>query len=353
MRYLTAVDVIDLTRELCTIPSITGNEADVVDRVASLLTKLGLDVQRQRVPDAKAGDVKGRDNLLATVKGRAPDVLLTTHLDTVPPFIAPRIESVNGVDTLFGRGVIDAKGIASSMLCAAERILARGEERVGLLFVVGEETNSDGAKYAANGFVPKIKAFIDGEPTDNVLVHAMKGVLAFELHVDGKAAHSAYPEAGHSAVHQLLADLAKLTGEPWPHDDKVGQTTLNVGVVNGGVAPNVLAPFADAICVMRTTKDADMLEQRIRALLSPSTQMAVRTKSSPQFLRTLPGVETKAVAFGSDVPHLSPLVPSSESGALLVGPGSILDAHTDRERITVADLRASVDAYEKLALQLL
>jgi acetylornithine deacetylase len=342
------VDVVDLTRELCEIPSITNDEAAVVDDVATRLKKMGLVVSRQRV-----GDPAGRENLLATVDrsgaGRAPDVLLTTHLDTVPPYIAPRIEG----EWMIGRGVIDAKGIAASMLCALERLLAQGEERVGVLFLVGEETNSDGAKAAADGFAPHVRYFINGEPTDGVLVRAMKGVLAFELHVDGKAAHSAYPEAGHSAVHQLLTDLARLKDEPWPHDDDVGQTTLNIGVVHGGVAPNVLAPAADAVCVMRTTADADALEARIRSLLSPTTQMVVRTKSSPQQLFT-PGTDpTCVVAFGSDVPHLTPLVGAAERGAILTGPGSILDAHTSHERIKLTDLRASVDAYESLTRRLL
>lgn len=342
--YGLRVDVVDLTRALCEIPSITNDEAVVVDDVGARLVKMGLRVTRQQV-----GEPTGRQNLLATVGGRAPEVLLTTHLDTVPPFIAPRIEG----DLLFGRGVIDAKGIAASMLCALERLLAHGEERVGVLFVVGEETNSDGAKAAAHGFAPPVRYFVDGEPTDGVLVRAMKGVLAFELHADGKAAHSAYPEAGHSAVHQLLADLGRLQGEPWPDDADVGRTTLNIGLVSGGVAPNVLAPFADAVCVMRTTADADRLEARIRALLSPTTKMTVRTKSSPQRLHTPPGDPTCVVAFGSDVPHLTPLVGRAESGAVLVGPGSILDAHTSREHIKLGDLRRSVDDYEALARRLL
>ncbi len=338
------MDVIDLALRLCSIPSITEDEAAVVDVVGSLLTRMGLLVTRQRV-----GERVGRDNLLATVGAQPPDILLTTHLDTVPPFIAPISDGV----TLKGRGVIDAKGIAAAMMCALERLLAAGEQRVGVLFVVGEETNSDGAKAAASGFAPQVSAFINGEPTDNVMVRAMKGVLAFELRTTGVAAHSAYPEAGHSAVHQLLTDLFHLQHEAWPMDADVGATTLNVGVLRGGVAPNVLAPAAEAVCVMRTTSDAGGLETRVRALLSPTTQMSVRTKSSPQRLLTLPGDATKVVAFGSDVPHLTPLVRPGVGGAMLVGPGSILDAHTSHEHVAIADLRASVDAYTALASRLL
>ena len=345
-------DVVDLTEALCAIPSITGAEAAVVDEVSSRLRAMGAQVSLQRVAH-EGGPCVGRDNLLAVCGEGPPDVLLTTHLDTVPPFIAPRIVNEGGVARLVGRGVIDAKGIAASMMCAWQRLLAKGETRVGLLFVVGEETNSDGAKAAAEGFAPRVRYFINGEPTDNVLVRAMKGVLAFDLEVEGKAAHSAYPAAGKSAVHQLITDLARLQSEAWHDDEDLGETTLNVGQIEGGVAPNVLAPHARAVCVMRATTDADALEQRIRALLSPSTSMSVRTKSGPQRLVTLPGQPTQVVAFGSDVPHLSPLVGAADRGALLVGPGSILDAHTSREGISLAQLRASVALYQQLCHRLL
>jgi acetylornithine deacetylase len=346
------IDVVDLTIDLCAIPSITGDEAAVVDDVAARLRRLGATVKTQRVPDASRGDVAGRDNLLALSGAGPPELLLTTHLDTVPPFLPPRRErGADGSERLVGRGVIDAKGIAAAMIAAWERLLAAGETRVGLLFVVGEETNSDGAKAAAQGFAPDVAYFVDGEPTDGVLVRAMKGVLAFELDVIGKAAHSAYPEAGKNALHQLIADLHRLQSEPWHDDPDLGPTTLNVGVVAGGVAPNVLAPHAQALCVMRTTADAELLEARIQSLLSAGTAMKVRTRSGPQRLVTLPGEETKVVAFGSDVPHLAPL--ASRGGALLVGPGSILDAHTSHEGVAVADLRRAVDMYEALCRRLL
>jgi acetylornithine deacetylase len=337
------IDVVGLTQDLCSIPSVTLEEAAVVDDVATRLKKLGATISTQRV-----GDIVGRDNLLAVSGEGPPELLLTTHLDTVPPFLPPKLVKDERGDRLVGRGVIDAKGIAAAMICAWERLLAQGETRVGLMFVVGEETNSDGAKAAAHGFAPHVKYFINGEPTDGVLVRAMKGVIAFELEVEGKAAHSAYPEAGKSALHQLIADLHRLQMEPWHDDPDLGRTTLNVGVVKGGVAPNVLAPHAEAVCVLRTTANADALEAHIRSLLSPSTKMTVRTKSGPQRLVTLPGEETKVVAFGSDVPHLSGL-----GGPLLVGPGSILDAHTSHEGVLVDDLKKSVSHYEALCRRLL
>lgn len=338
------LDVVDLTTALCTIPSITGEEADVVDDVAARLKRLGMSVSRQHV----AGPA-GRDNLVAVSGDAPPEVLLTTHLDTVPPYFAPTIAVEDGVEWMKGRGVVDAKGIAAAMICSMQRLLQRGETRVGLMFVVGEETNSDGAILASKtGFAPKVKYFIDGEPTDSLLVSAMKGVLAFEMHVEGKAAHSAYPHAGHSALHQLLDDVERLRKEPWHDDPELGPTTLNVGVLEGGVAPNVLAPRATARCVMRTTSDVDKLLARLRGLLSPSTKLEVKTASSPQRLHTVEGEKTCVVAFGSDVPHLSPI-----GRPLLVGPGSILDAHTSHERVRTADLRGAVDAYDRLATSLL
>jgi acetylornithine deacetylase len=344
------LDVVELTQALCTIPSITGDEADVVDDIATRLRALGAAVTLQHVAFEGKRAV-GRDNLLAVSGGCTPELLLTTHVDTVPPFIPPRVQG----ERLIGRGVIDAKGIAASMMCAWQRLIAAGETRVGLLFLVGEETHSDGAKAAAAGFAPRVRYLINGEPTDGLLVRAMKGVLAFQLDVEGKAAHSAYPAAGKSAVHQLIADLSRLQSEAWHDDADLGETTLNVGQIEGGVAPNVLAPHARAVCVMRPTTDPDVLEQRIRALLSPTTSMTTRTKSGPQRLVTLDGEATQVAAFGSDVPHLTPLLGGvgAERGALLVGPGSILDAHTSSEGILLAELRASVDTYERLCGRLL
>jgi len=297
-------------------------------------------VKRQAV-----GDVPGRDNLLAVIPGTSPTLLLTTHLDTVPPHFDP-YRSDDG-EWLFGRGVCDAKGIAAAMVCAAFTLPESVKDKVGMLFVVGEETHSDGAKAAAQGFMPRVKYFIDGEPTDLRLVKAMKGVLGFQLSVKGKAAHSAYPDAGKSAIHHLLEDLKKLVDHPWPAEGDLGDTTLNVGVIQGGAAPNVLAPFAEASCLMRTATDADLLKERLLSLLSEGTQIDIRSTASPLRLFCPPGFETCVVAFGSDVPYLKPL-----GTPLLVGPGSILDAHTAHEKVRVDDLGKAQDLYRTLCIQL-
>ncbi len=350
-------DVIDLTIELCAIPSITENEADVVDHLDALLKKIGAHTSRQFVPGQSKQ--KGRDNILAVAdKGRPIDVVLTTHIDTVPPFYAPtRVVGDDGVERLVGRGVIDAKGIAASMIVAWQRLLhsnAATGQNVGLLFVVGEETSSDGAKQAAaSGFCPAVTYFIDGEPTDGKLCTAMKGVLAFDLAVKGKAGHSAYPAAGHSATHQLVNDLHRLQHHAWPITADFGETTLNVGHIAGGVAPNVIAAEASARIMMRPTDDPDAILQMVRSLLSETTSLSVLTKATPVRLHAVDGLDTCVVAFGSDVPHLMPVLGPKSGKPMLFGPGSILDAHTSHEQVATADLRAAADAYEAMCLRLL
>jgi len=353
-KHVPMLDVIDLTIDLCTIPSVTENEADVVDHLESLLKRLGAFTLRENV-----GGKTGRDNLLAIAeRGRPVDVLLTTHIDTVPPFYAPtRVVGDDGVERLVGRGVIDAKGIAASMIVAWQRLLARTDGlgvNVGVMFVVGEETSSDGAKQAAaSGFCPPVKFFIDGEPTDGRLCSAMKGVLAFELEVEGKAAHSAYPQAGYSATHHLINDLHRLTHADWPVTAEFGETTLNVGLIQGGVAPNVIAASAKAKIMMRPTAPPDEVLAQVRGLLHEKTKLSVLTKAAPVRLHTVSGEETCVVAFGSDVPHLMPVLGPRQGRPMLFGPGSILDAHTSHEQVAVADLRAAADAYERMCVRLL
>lgn len=325
------MNVIDLTLALCSIPSVTGEEQAVTNYVADILRQQGYEIKLQPVGN--------RHNLLALRPGIAPKILMTTHLDTVPPHIPPSLES--GI--LKGRGVCDAKGIMAAMICAAKNI-----PEVGLLFLVGEETNSEGAKAAAQGFAPQVSYFINGEPTDLKIASAMKGALAFGLEATGQTGHSAYPETGHSAIHQLSHDLNKLLTYDWPDTPQFGLTTLNIGKLEGGRAANVIADHAKALCVMRTTMNHLELEKQIAALLSPTTKLTILTASSPLLFEPINGFETCVVRFGSDVPHLK-----SIGTPILLGPGSILHAHTAQEQISVAELKQSVMIYEKLCRQLL
>lgn len=330
------LDVIALTKSLCDIESITGNEKAVVDFVAGLLSQHGFHVERQVLPYGE------RANLFAS-RSANPRVLMTTHLDTVPPHFPAR-ESEDK-EWLIGRGVCDAKGIAAAMICAACNLK---KEDVALLFVVGEETISDGAKHAAKALGRSFEFIIDGEPTDSKLASSMKGALVFELSVPGKSGHSAYPQSGHSATHQLIHDTQRLLDFAWPASPDFGETTINIGVVKGGQAPNVIA--ADAYCngVMRLACSVADAEKAFEQVIDKTTVLRVLSRSEPRKLRTVPGFDTCQVAFGCDIPHLEKLgVP------LLFGPGSILEAHTKDEKIRIADLREAVSGYERLCRSLL
>jgi len=323
------LDVVQLTNDLCAIESITGNEMSVCQYVAKLLESNGFTIAHQKLPN---GD---RANLYAH-RSSVPRILLTTHLDTVPPHI-PVTEDA---EWLFGRGVCDAKGIAAAMICAA---LSAKNDDVALLFVVGEETISDGAKWAAQLLNHHFDFIIDGEPTDLKLATSMKGALVFELSATGKAGHSAYAESGYSALHQLIADAQRIISFPWPNSPIFGQTTVNIGCMEGGVAPNVHAAQAQMNGVMRLSCSVDEAILNLQRLTNPQTTLKILSKSEPRKLYTVDGFETCQVAFGCDIPHLEKL-----GTPILFGPGSILDAHTSHERIRKKDLIEAAKAYEQM-----
>ncbi len=325
------LDVADLTCELVRIPSVSGSEADVVGAVDSLLRGRGWTTRRIPV-------TPGRDDLLATTDA-SPLVTLSTHLDTVPPFIPPRREG----GRIAGRGACDAKGIAAAMICAAERLRARGVS-VALLFVVGEETVHDGAA-AANPVATTSRVLINGEPTESRLAVGTKGALRVVVRTTGRAAHSAYPELGHSAVDDLVALLSRLPTVPLPSDPVLGPTTINVGLVSGGVAENVVAPFAEARMLVRLVTDVEAIAPRLRAWAEPVAALELESLVPPVRLRTVAGFDTVVVAYATDIPRLS-----RWGTPYLFGPGSVHVAHTDDEWIDVAELAAAVGAYERLAV---
>ncbi|MEM7402999.1 MAG: M20/M25/M40 family metallo-hydrolase [Myxococcota bacterium] len=329
-------DVVELTLQLCRIPSVTGQEAQVVRFVQQRLQQLGFNVAFQPV-----GHEQGRGNLLAHWPDCHPRILLTTHLDTVAPHFDPVV--ADDQQRLIGRGTCDAKGIAAAMMCAACRLLQRGQTDVGLLLLVGEETNSDGAKAAVHNFAPHVSYLIGGEPTELKLVQAMKGSVVFQLHCHGKAAHSAYPHMGHSALHDLVLDIQRLLCIDWPCHKELGDTTINVGLLQGGCAVNVLAAQAEAHGIVRCSVPAHQVVALLQQQLGAATQLQVKSMSDPLQLYCPAGFDSCVVAFGSDIPYLKQLGPS-----LLVGPGCIHDAHTDHEFVLVEHLHQAVKLYQKL-----
>lgn len=332
------MDVVDLTRELILIPSPTWEEGPVVDRVSQLLTASGWTVHRQQV-------TPGRDNLYATLDD--PEVVLSTHLDVVPPHLPVQEDD----EWLYGRGSCDAKGIAAAMIAAAERLRSEGERGVGLLFVVGEEDGSDGAQVAGELLEPRGRFLVNGEPTEGRLSIGQKGALRILLEADGVPAHSAYPEEGRSAVHLLLEALERIRAVPLPTDPILGECTLNVGLLQGGVAPNVLAPNASATLLVRTVQATESLREAFAdavAPVGPHLRLSFPLDIPAVRSDPLEGWEVVTVRYTSDLPLLA-----RWGQGYQLGPGTIRVAHTDGERIQKSELREAVDAYVRLCRQLL
>jgi len=330
-------DVVALARRLVDIPSVSGEEDDVARFVAALLADLGYQVE---VFEA----APGRPNVLATTT-RPPQVVLSTHLDTVPPYIAARVTD----GALCGRGACDAKGIVAAQIAAAERLRAEGIEELGLLLLVDEEVGSLGARAAnAHPRARECQWLINGEPTDNRLATASKGSLRLTLRTEGISAHSAYPEHGRSAVDALVDVLTDLRRTTWPSDPVLGDTTLNVGVIAGGTRPNVVPAEARAELQIRVVSDATVIERQLERTVAGRARVEYLSAVNPVRLATVPGFETCVVRFTTDIPNLT-----HWGTPLLVGPGSILDAHTEHERIDLTELAAGADAYVRLVRALL
>ena len=333
------LDVVDVALRLLGAESTSGAEGPAVDAVDALLTARGWRTARIAVGE-------GRDDVFAEAEGVPAEVVLSTHLDTVPPYIPPRLDG----GRLWGRGACDAKGIAAAMICAAERLRARSVP-VGLLFVVGEETAHDGA-HAADAaratLAPRVRALVNGEPTESTLATGTKGALRFQLRTIGRAAHSAYPHLGESATQRLAHLLVELEQVVLPHDAVLGATTINVGGLAGGVADNVIAPWAEARCMVRLVTDADAVRAALDAWLAPHVaagraELTYGSMVPPVRLTTVPGFRTDVVAFATDIPALT-----NWGTPYLFGPGSIHVAHTDGEYIELDELRAAVAAYEQI-----
>ena len=328
------VDPVSLAGRLIDIDSTTGREGEVAAMLAAYLRQRGYSVLEQPLKDK-------RSNVIAAVG--EPRVVLSTHFDCVPPFFPSRIDG----DRLYGRGACDAKGILAAQVAAAERLRATGETRVGLVFVAGEERGSDGA-VAANQIASQSKYLINGEPTDNRLGAATRGVFRVRLKATGRAAHTGYPQLGESAIEKLLDVLVAMRTATWPGDDLLGTTHYTVGLLSGGVAPNVVPPHADAEVFFRTVGSHDEVRRILRQVIAERVEIEEVIEVPPVRLQTLPGFKTGVFAYTTDIPLLS-----QWGTPLLLGPGSIHVAHTDQEHVSITELREAVDLYEKLARQLL
>jgi acetylornithine deacetylase len=326
---MDSLETIAFARALIDIDSTTGREKEAGDWLAADLRRRGYAVTEQVVE-------RGRANLLATLD--PPTVVFSTHYDCVPPHHASRM----GDGRLYGRGACDAKGFLAAQLAAAERLRAAGERRVGLLFVVGEERGSDGA-HAANTMASGSRFLINGEPTDNRLASATRGVLRVRLAASGRAAHSAAPDQGVSAIDKLIDALTWLRTIDFPRDADLGATYYTVGLIEGGVAPNVIPPSAWAEVLFRTVGSADEVLAALEPL-SPLVSVHEVLRVKPIRMHTVPGFETAVFPFTTDVPLLE-----RWGTPLLFGPGSFLVAHTDTEHVGLAELEAAVDAYQRLA----
>jgi acetylornithine deacetylase len=336
MNFTTDDNLIEFAFQLVCIPSNSGMEQDVLKFVEQIALQDGFQTLRNPV------DATRWNLLIHSQTTHNPDILYSTHVDTVPGGPSAKLE--DGV--LHGRGSCDAKGIAAAMYYALRELPEEIRARTGLLLVVGEETTSDGAKVAART-LPKCKYIINGEPTEMQWVKAQRGVLSLSLNAQGTPAHSGYPQWGHSALDSLLDSLHRIRNQKWPADSSLGETLVNVGVLHGGVAANVLAPHASAEVMMRIVTAPDAIEPQVKNLLDEHVTMEIRSRSEPQHLETPENEQTVVVGFGSDVPHLRPL-----GTPLMMGPGSIRHAHTDNEHILCTDLLAAKNSYIKAATQL-
>ena len=327
-------DVVSLAAELLAIQSTTGSEGPVVDFVSRWLISRGWNVTLQEV-------TRGRSNIWASRSGGG--VTFSTHLDTVPPYVPPRLEG----QRLFGRGSSDAKGIAAAMLVAADRMAGAGEKRVDLLFVVGEEKGSDGAR-AANNLSTRSRFLINGEPTESKLASGAKGSLRATIRTRGREAHSAYPQLGRSAIEPLLELLPTLRELSLPTDPVLGDTTVNIGTIRGGTEANIIPAHAEAEIMFRLVGDVEPIRAMVLEWAKGHADVEFGSHIPAQRFATVPGFETGPVAYTSDIPLLG-----NWGEPLLFGPGSIHVAHTPDEFIDVEELRSSVDIYERLAKTLL
>ena len=321
--------------ELCAVDTTSGAEDAGLPGLRALLSGLGAEVLEQPV-------APGRTNVLAT--WGAPRLLFSTHLDTVPPFVAPRREE----DRIHGRGACDAKGQIVAQLAAIRQLRSEGLDGFAWLGVVGEETDSAGAREAlklADRF-PDLRALVNGEPTKNRLATGQRGALHLHLECHGVRAHSGSPERGRHAIWALLDWLEALRAEARPVDAELGPEVWNLGRLEGGDAANVIPAHAAADVLARTVPGSDFAA-RVEALRPEHGEIRVKLAEDPDRYPILEGFEHAPMPFGSDAPTLRALVP--DRSVVLAGPGSIEVAHTDDEHLDLEELEAGIALNVRLA----
>lgn len=324
-----------LTKELINIPSDMGNEAKIADFLLTYLKKQNFLLREQKIEG-------NRRNILSTT-GSEAKIILCTHMDTVPPYISASEDE----RYIYGRGACDAKGIMASMIWAAQDLKKEGVTDFGLLFVVGEETDSIGAK-KANSLNIGSNFIIVGEPTENKLALGHKGVITFTMRAKGRQAHSAYPRLGESAIEKLLDALQKIRTLNFGQDPVLGESTLNIGTIEGGIAHNIIANSASAEVCIRNVQPSEQILGRLKSVIKQEVKIKVLNQSEPQRLFTVPGFDKVILPYGTDIPYLKSL-----GKPLLLGPGSGSDAHTESEKIEKSQLVEAVNIYKDLVKKLL
>ena len=333
------MNVFELTRALVDIESVTNNEERAGNFLFDILTPLAVrfDGHVEKV------EVEPRRFNVFAQWGNSLDVTLSTHMDTVPPFFASREDD----EYIWGRGACDTKGIIASMIHAVEALLAAGQRNIGLLFVVGEERNSAGA-YRAAETARGSRFIVNGEPTGNRLAIGSKGVLRYEVAATGKMAHSAYPELGDSAIHKLIDALADIRRLPLPVDDLLGPSTLNIGTLSGGRAPNVIADEAHADIMIRLVGDSAATKAALARAVEGRAELREVIEIPAVRLHGVEDIPTTVVAFTTDIPAFA----GRWGEPFLIGPGSIHVAHTLEERVAKSDLTEAIELYQRIVRHL-
>jgi acetylornithine deacetylase len=332
------MDAYQITRALIDIDSVTPNEERIgdwlFDHLRPLAERFNGSIERIQVE-------RGRNNVWAW--WGTPEIVFSTHMDTVPPFIPSREDD----EFIWGRGACDTHGLCAAMIKSVERLLEEGVRDLGLLLLVGEEVDGRGAAFANKTPPPGVRYLINGEPTENLLALGSKGALGLKLTARGAAAHSAYAELGDSAVNKLLDNLQSLRGVVWPSDPILGETTLNIGTIEGGIAANVVPDRASASLMIRVVSDLAAIKEQAWAAFDDQVEIDIFAYSPAVHLKAVDGFETTIVKYTTDIPKLT-----NWGQPLLLGPGTIQVAHTLDERVPKKQIAEAIELYTRLAKQL-